>query len=52
MPAAWNRSGTLSEKAALDMTPDEARREVLRLRMRVVILEREKRINSPSCQRI
>lgn len=41
MPAAWNKCGTMSERPALEMTASEARREVLKLRMRVVILQRE-----------
>lgn len=41
MPAAWNRCGTMSERPALEMTASEARREVLKLRLRVVILQRE-----------
>lgn len=41
MPAGWNRCGTMSEAPALDMTLQEARREVLKLRLRVMILQRE-----------
>lgn len=41
MPSIWNRRGGLSERPALDMTPQEARSEVIKLRMRVAILERE-----------
>lgn len=41
MSATWNRCGTLSERPALEMTASEARREVLKLRLRVVILQRE-----------
>lgn len=40
MPAIWNRCGTLSETPALEMTRDEARKEVLKLRLRVAILQR------------
>ena len=38
MPAVWNRCGFLSEKPAGDMTLKEARREVLRMRLRITIL--------------
>lgn len=41
MPATWNRCGTLSEAPALSMTAAEARREVLKLRLRVCVLQRE-----------
>lgn len=41
MSAEWNRCGNMSEKPALEMTASEARREVLKLRLRVVILQRE-----------
>ena len=41
MSAVWNRCGMMSEKPALEMTASEARREVLKLRLRVVILQRE-----------
>lgn len=38
MPAGWNRCGFLSEKPAGDMTLKEARREVLRMRLRIMTL--------------
>ena len=41
MSAAWNRCGGMSEKPALEMTPFEARSEVIKLRLRVVIMQRE-----------
>ncbi|MBK8161541.1 MAG: hypothetical protein IPK59_23290 [Rhodospirillaceae bacterium] len=41
MSAGWNRCGQMSEKPALEMTRDEARREVLKLRLRVIVLHRE-----------
>lgn len=41
MPAGWNRCGSMSEAPALGMTLQEARREVMKLRLRVVVLQRE-----------
>lgn len=41
MLAGWNRTGNLSEKPASNMTLKEARSEVIKLRMRVIILQRE-----------
>lgn len=41
MPAGWNRCGLLSEKPAGDMSLQEARNEIMKLRLRVLTLYRE-----------
>lgn len=41
MPAGWNRCGLLSEKPTDEMTPREARAEIMKLRLRVITLYRE-----------
>lgn len=41
MAAGWNKRGGLSELPTDEMTPKQLRVEVMKLRLRVIVLERE-----------